>query len=92
MVQCAELPRIKNTLMSSFNNTYNSTVDMACLIGYEFPQGATVLNTTCMANGQWSKTIQSCTGMYVIILFLHLLKSIHNMFYKTTYNEITLQE
>ncbi len=29
--------------------------------------------------------------MYVIILFLHLLKSIHNMFYKTTYNGITLQ-
>ncbi len=30
--------------------------------------------------------------MYVTILFLHLLKSIHNMFYKTTYNGITLQE
>ncbi len=29
--------------------------------------------------------------MYVIILFLHLMKSIHNMFYKTTYNGITLQ-
>ncbi len=29
--------------------------------------------------------------MYVIILFLHLLKIIHNMFYKTTYNGITLQ-
>ncbi len=27
--------------------------------------------------------------MYVIMLFLHLVKSIHNMFYKTTYNGIT---
>ncbi len=28
-------------------------------------------------------------GMYEIIVLLHLLKSIHNMFYRTTYNGIT---
>ncbi len=31
------------------------------------------------------------SAIYVIILLLHLLKRIHNMFYKTTYNGITLQ-
>ncbi len=29
--------------------------------------------------------------MYVINVFLYLLKSIHNMFYKATYNGITLK-
>ena len=59
---CPALVDIVNGTVNTTLATYGVVVEAVCDEGHHFSEGITVIITSCLHTGDWSKQLQECHG------------------------------
>jgi Sushi repeat (SCR repeat) len=68
VVSCPPLQPVDKAQMNSSALTYQTSVNISCLLGYEMTPNQTWIVSYCQANQTWSVQAQNCTGITVLLL------------------------
>lgn len=83
---CNMVPTVANAAVGNANSEVGNTVNFTCNTGFMMPGNGTMINTTCLATGNWTNDLTnvSCNIIHCSVLTLWSHQTLDTM--NTTYN------
>ena len=77
VIDCGSPGSLANAEVLFNGTTFEYTANYTCEVGFRFPNGASLVVTSCSDRGNWTATNETCEGqhavMYCSVIYIYVL-------------------